>query len=104
MENYVLRALCEMGYVKEAYKRMVSRYYNLAMNENTTLWEDFYILGTKNHAWSGAPITIAYKYFMGIDTNDGFKTFTINPDKALFKRMRLQIKLKEWICHNRCKQ
>lgn len=87
MENYVLRALCEMGYLKEAYKRMVSRYYNLAMNENSTLWEDFYILGSKNHAWSGSPATIAFRYFMGIETTDGFKTILIDPDRTLFKKM-----------------
>ena len=62
MENYVLTALCEMGYTDDAYKRMMSRYYNLAVNDSSTLWEDFYILGTKNHAWSGAPVTIAYRY------------------------------------------
>lgn len=93
MENFVLIALCEMGYTNEAYKRMVSRYYNLAVNENSTLWEDFYILGTKNHAWSGAPITIAFKYYMGIDTSDGFKTFTVNPVKSLFKKMHCQFQI-----------
>lgn len=62
MENYVLMALCEMGYKEDAKRRMMSRYYNLAVNENSTLWEDLFILGTKNHAWSGAPATIAYKY------------------------------------------
>jgi hypothetical protein len=87
MENYVLRALCKMGYLHEAYKRMVSRYYNLAMNENSTLWEDFYILGSKNHAWSGSPATIAFRYFMGIETSDGFKTILVKPDKTLFKKM-----------------
>jgi alpha-L-rhamnosidase len=95
MENYVLIALCEMGYLKEAYRRMVSRYYNLAVNDNTTLWEDFFILGTKNHAWSGAPITIAFKYFMGIDTDDAFRTFTVNPAKSLFRKMNCRFKVKD---------
>lgn len=87
MENYVLMALCEMGFMKEAYLRMTSRYYNLAVNENSTLWEDFFILGTTNHAWSGAPATIAFRYFLGIDTTDGFETFTVNPVKGLFQEM-----------------
>ena len=95
MENYVLIALCEMGYIQEAYKRMVSRYYNLAVNENSTLWEDFYILGTKNHAWSGAPITIAYRYFMGIDTTDAFETFTVNPVQNLFENMKCTFETKK---------
>lgn len=87
MENFVLEALCQMGYIEEAYRRMVSRYYNLAVNENSTLWEDFFILGTKNHAWSGAPATIAFKYFLGIDTDDGFKTYTFKPVEGLFDNM-----------------
>lgn len=87
MENYVLTALCEMGYIEDAYKRMVSRYYNLAMNENTTLWEDFYILGSKNHAWSGSPAAIAFKYFLGIDTTDGFRSFLVKPDRTIFRKM-----------------
>lgn len=62
MENYVLTALCEMGFTEDAYRRMMSRYYNLAVNDNTTLWEDFFVLGTRNHAWSGAPAAIAYQY------------------------------------------
>lgn len=94
MENYVLIALCEMGYIKDAYKRMVSRYYNLAVNENSTLWEDFFILGTKNHAWSGAPVTIAFKYFAGIDTPDFFESFTVNPVKGLFERMECRFRTK----------
>jgi hypothetical protein len=90
MENYILEALCQMGYIKDAYNRMVSRYYNLAVNENSTLWEDFFVLGTKNHAWSGSPATIAFKYFMGIDTVDGFKTFTVNPAKDIFEFMNCE--------------
>lgn len=53
MENYVLLALGHMGYVEDAYRRMVSRYYNLAMNQNSTLWEDFTILGTKTTPGAG---------------------------------------------------
>ncbi len=99
MENYVLSALCEMGYYEDARKRMTSRYYNLAVNENTTLWEDFYILGTKNHAWSGAPITIMYRYFMGISTTDGFETVTIKPEKTIFKNMECTVNAKGGLIH-----
>lgn len=93
MENYVLCALCEMGCFNNAYKRMMSRFYNLAVNENSTLWEDFYILGTRNHAWTGAPLVIAFKYLMGIDTSDGFKTFTVKPVDGLFKSMNCKFKI-----------
>lgn len=87
MERFVLYALCEMGYIHDAYNRMMSRYYNLARNENSTLWEDFYILGTRNHAWSGSPVEIAFKYLLGFKTDDGFNSYTIDPVKGIFKNI-----------------
>ena len=87
MERFVLMALCEMGYVQDAYRRMMSRYYNLATNESSTLWEDFFILGTKNHAWSGAPLEIAFKYILGLRTEDALKTYTVSPVSGIFKEI-----------------
>ena len=84
MERFVLTALCKMGYIDDAFDRMMSRYYKLAKNENSTLWEDFYILGTRNHAWSGSPVEIAFRYLLGISSDDGFKTFNVNPHKGIF--------------------
>lgn len=86
-ERFILTALCEMGYVKDAYRRMMARYYPLITNENSTLWEDFYLLGTRNHAWSGGPLEIAYKYILGLRTEDGFKTYSVSPAKGIFKQM-----------------
>ena len=45
------------------------------------------ILGSRNHAWSGAPLNIAFQYFAGIKTTDGFKTYTVNPAVGLFDSM-----------------
>ena len=63
MEYYVLEALCHMGYLEDAYCRMMQRYQPLIENENTTLWEDFHFLGSRNHAWSGGPLAIICRYF-----------------------------------------
>ena len=63
MEYYVLKALCELGEREAAWERMLVRYQPLIGNENSTLWEDFSILGTRNHAWSGGPLAILYEYF-----------------------------------------
>ncbi|MBQ7500475.1 MAG: hypothetical protein IJT91_06240, partial [Clostridia bacterium] len=87
-ERFVLIALCEMGYIKDAFNRMSARYYNLAVNENSTLWEDFYILGTRNHAWTGCPIEIAYKYILGLHTDDGCMTFTAKPVPGIFGKIK----------------
>ena len=88
MERFILKALCEMGYIKDAYDRMMSRYYNLALNENSTLWEDFFWLGTKNHAWSGSPLEIAYKYILGLRTEDGFRTYSVHPAQGIFREIK----------------
>lgn len=75
MESFVLESLFKMGFYKDGYERMQRRYDGMITNENTTLWEDFEILGTKNHAWSGGPLTILYKYFAGltIKFENGYK-------------------------------
>lgn len=86
-ERFVLTALCEMGYIHHAYQRMMTRYYPLIINENSTLWEDFYLLGTRNHAWSGGPLEIAFKYILGLKTEDGFKTYSMAPVKGIFREI-----------------
>ena len=83
MENYVLQALCEMGYKEEAFRRMLCRYQPLIDNENSTLWEDFFHLGTKNHAWSGAPGTILMRYFVGLQPNGEVTETDITPLKFI---------------------
>lgn len=86
MENYVLEALCSMGFYQDAYNRMSERYAGLAANENSTLWEDFHILGTRNHAWSGAPLTILFKHFAGITVEKG--RVIVNKDLHVLDRVR----------------
>ena len=69
MENYVLIALCEMGYKQDALRRMMCRYHPLIQSPNSTLWEDFFHLGTRNHAWSGGPATVLLRYFAGVQND-----------------------------------
>lgn len=94
MERFVLCALCEMGYIDDAFRRMMARYYNLITNENSTLWEDFYILGTRNHAWTGSPVEIAFKYILGFKSTDGFNSFTIKPHTGIFKTIKCSFNAK----------
>ena len=83
MENYVLIALCEMGYKEDAYQRMMSRYKPLIDSPNSTLWEDFFHLGTRNHAWSGGPATVLLRYFAGIQSDLSIADTDIAPLKHL---------------------
>lgn len=80
MEKYVLDALCEMGYVDEAAKRMHKRYNEMVSYDYTTLWEYWNKDGTLNHAWSGGPLITMSKYMAGIKPLDtAYKTFEIKP-------------------------
>jgi len=99
MENYVLMALCEMGYKKDAFFRMMYRYRPLIEAENSTLWEDFVHLGTRNHAWSGGPATILLRYFAGLELDSSVTDTDIDPltsvtctwvDQSSGKRMEIQ--------------
>lgn len=66
MEAFVLLALFEMGAGEAALARMRRRYRPLVENENSTLWEDFSVLGTRNHAWSGGPATALMRGAAGL--------------------------------------
>lgn len=85
MERYVLEAMCEMGNIPDAFKRMAKRYKPMIDSPHSTLWELFSYTekdGTSyNHAWSGAPLIILSKYVAGIQTvQPGFKTFKVCPE------------------------
>jgi alpha-L-rhamnosidase len=80
MEGYVLEALFTMGFESAAMQRMKDRYSDLAANSNTTLWEDFFILGTRNHAWSGGPLSLLIKYIAGVETETpGYSQYHVLP-------------------------
>ena len=83
MEKYILEALCKMGKINEAQKRIKLRYGEMVEGENacSTLWENWkYDVGTKNHAWAGGPLIIMSKYFAGIEPLEkGYDIISIKP-------------------------
>ena len=88
MEKYVLEALYIMGYAEEAIERTLKRYEVMLTDEHPTLYEGFDTSGlsgnngtaTRNHAWSGGPLSLMYMYNAGIlSTGAGFSTFTVRP-------------------------
>jgi len=83
MEYYVLEAMFKLGKSRQAMERILKRYTPLIENENSTLWEDFDRLGTKNHAWSGGPLTILFKYAAGIlPLKPGYESVSIMPENT----------------------
>ncbi len=95
MEHYVLSALCEMGHADLALRRMLARYGPQSGAGDSTLWEDFTVFGTRNHAWSGAPATIALLYLLGLHTQDAFATFTLRPRLDLAPNLRARFFAKD---------
>ena len=88
MENYVLEAMFRTGFKKEAMARMKERYLPLIKNENTTVWEDFFVLGTRNHAWSGGPLTHLFRWVVGITpVKPGYEEFAIEPYLGHLKKV-----------------
>jgi alpha-L-rhamnosidase len=85
MEKWVEEALFVMGNEQDSIDRMKSR-YDLMVNFSgcTTLWEfwteyaDYW--GTKNHAWSGGPLTLLSQYGAGVAPETAaFGTYHILP-------------------------
>ena len=89
MEAFILQTLFEMGEDTLAMERMMERYEPLIDNENSTLWEDFTVLGTRNHAWSGAPLALAFRYLAGIEpVGDGWR---VQPRTGLLHRFTARV-------------
>lgn len=71
-EKYVLEALCVMGEYDVMMNRMRERYLSMYNYKEygesySTLWEKWTTNnGTRNHAWSGGPMTVLSKYVLGV--------------------------------------
>lgn len=92
MEKYVLDAMCEMGYIDEAIKRMKRRYKEMVEYEYSTLWEYWNTDGTRNHAWSGGPLITMSKYVAGICPIDtAYETFRIKPHMGALKFIKCTV-------------
>lgn len=83
MELYCEWALSSLGAVKETVSRIKTRYRAMIDSEDTTtLWEGWEEapLGSRNHAWSGAPGFILTSYLAGVRPNGkGYESYLISP-------------------------
>lgn len=67
MEKIVLEALYLLDDDLAAEKRMRTRYQAMVEDEYPTLWEFWQAnQGTRNHAWSGGPLIMMYRYALGV--------------------------------------
>ena len=91
MEVFVMEALFGLDQAELAYERMMDRYDRMLRAGGSTLWEDFDVLGTRNHAWSGAPLTMAYRYLAGLSP-DGEGGWNARPLTGLVDRYTVTLK------------
>lgn len=92
MEKYVLDAMCEMGYIEAAIRRMKRRYREMVEEDYSTLWEYWNKDGTKNHAWSGGPLITMAKYIAGIRPGAvGYEKVLIKPHLGHLKYVKCRV-------------
>lgn len=93
MEKYVLEALYMMGYDDEAMVRTKTRYKEMIEDEFPTLWEFWdKKAGTRNHAWSGGPLTMMYMFNAGITPlSPAYENFQVRPQTAGLKDISAEI-------------
>lgn len=89
MEKYVLEALYILNANNEAMERTKKRYKEMVLDYFPTLWEFWTASqGTRNHAWTGSPLTMAYKYNLGITPlKPGYEELEIRPHLASLKSL-----------------
>lgn len=88
MEKYVLDALCEMGRVDDAVKRIRKRYAAMVEEDHSTLWELWSKQASVHHGWTGGPLVTMSKYIAGISIAEpGGKTYRICPHLGTLNRV-----------------
>ena len=68
----------------------MDRYDRMLRAGGSTLWEDFDVLGTRNHAWSGAPLTMVYRHLAGLSP-DGEGGWLARPMTGLVDRYQVTL-------------
>lgn len=92
MEKYVLDALCEMGRVDDAVKRIKKRYGPMTADEYSTLWELWDRSSSLNHAWSGGPLVTMSRYIAGISVAEpGGRVYRIAPHPGSLNRVECTV-------------
>lgn len=102
-EFFELCALCKLGKLTAAQKKIESFWGGMVSLGATSIWEKFNpdndwaghyeMYGNKYgcslcHAWGGGPIYLLGRYCLGVyPTSVGYETFAVEPKKGVFKNM-----------------
>ena len=110
-EFFELNALCMMGRLKTAQKKIESYWGGMVALGATSIWEQYLpeqqgiehygMYGMKYgcslcHAWGGGPIYLLGRYCLGVYPTDiGYKTFAVQPDRGLYRTVDGTVPLPE---------
>lgn len=113
-EFFELCALCKMGKLNAAQKKIESYWGGMVALGATSIWEEYIpenvgaqhysMYGMKYgcslcHAWGGGPIYLLGRYCLGVyPTSVGYKTFTVEPNRGMYKHMEGKVPLPEGGC------
>ncbi len=83
MERFVLEALFELGDGTSALDRLRTRYAAMAADASSTLWERWDLdprRSSRNHAWSGSPLSLCAEQVAGISPlTPGYEALRVRP-------------------------
>lgn len=110
-EFFELCALCKMGKLSAAQRKIESYWGGMVALGATSIWEEYIpertgaehysMYGMKYgcslcHAWGGGPIYLLGRYCLGVyPTSVGYETFTVEPNRGLYKQMEGKVPLPE---------
>ncbi|MEA4918227.1 alpha-L-rhamnosidase C-terminal domain-containing protein [Proteiniphilum sp.] len=97
MEKFVIEALFHVGEEGKALERMKKRYGKMVESTFSTLPEGWYFPNSsRNHGWSGGPLTLLMQYVAGIvPIEPGYKTFRVKPRLGNLKNVSATVPTKQ---------
>ena len=110
-EFFELCALCKMGRLSAAQKKIESYWGGMVKLGATSIWEQYIpenegiehygMYGMKYgcslcHAWGGGPIYLLGRYCLGVYPTDvGYTTFAVKPNRGMYKHIDGKVPLPE---------
>ncbi len=110
-EFFELCALCKMGRLSFAQKKIESYWGGMVKLGATSIWEEYIpehegiqhygMYGMKYgcslcHAWGGGPIYLLGRYCLGVyPTSVGYETFAVEPNRGMYKYIDGKVPLPE---------
>ena len=102
-EFFELNALCKLGKLTTAQKKIESYWGGMVALGATSIWEEFFpnqtgiehygMYGMKYgrsqcHAWGGGPIFLLGRYCLGVyPTSAGYATYAVEPNRGMYKHI-----------------